>query len=248
MSNSEIKECPYCAEVINVNAIKCKHCKTLLDQERLPLDNDLPVINQTTLGIKDKKSSVYRKIKPVQAISIIIGIIVIAIFAMAYYNNQKELEATQLYAENIDAITFEMLQSAAEAEIVLNLTARVWFNSIYKEEDFETDRFTRKDGKWVEDFNDALSNLFADSDFLYEVSSIEYSQTQVEALMKSLQGPPKEYERTYETLLDLYAAYQGLVELAINPKGNLNSFSSNKEEKLDKFLDIYRRLEMQLPN
>lgn len=35
MPTEETKLCPYCAESINSNALKCKHCKTFLDEEEV---------------------------------------------------------------------------------------------------------------------------------------------------------------------------------------------------------------------
>ena len=48
----------------------------------------------------------------------------------------------------------------------------MWYNAIYEERNSETDQYTMKNGKFVDDFNDALSELFADENFSNSISEI----------------------------------------------------------------------------
>lgn len=51
---------------------------------------------------------------------------------------------------------------------------KVWHNSIYKEHDTETDAFTMENGSYFyDDFNDALKNLYNDTTYNSDISSIK---------------------------------------------------------------------------
>lgn len=39
MAEQETKNCPFCAEIVNVNAKKCKHCGEFLDESIRPVSN-----------------------------------------------------------------------------------------------------------------------------------------------------------------------------------------------------------------
>ena len=41
----------------------------------------------------------------------------------------------------------------------------VWYNCIFEENDPETNEYTRPNGYYLDDFNDALANLFSDETF-----------------------------------------------------------------------------------
>lgn len=43
----EIKKCPYCAEIINKEAVKCKHCGEILDLEMKKAALVLPIIHRS---------------------------------------------------------------------------------------------------------------------------------------------------------------------------------------------------------
>ena len=147
-----------------------------------------------------------------------------------------------------------MVAGGRDAESLCNLTLRVWGNSIYEEEDSETDRFTRKDngkGVFYDDFNDALFNRYLDEDTSETRKSIEENQKTVKQIIKDLQTVPEGLEKCYDTVSDLYDAYNTyntLTELAVNPSGNYNGYSSNKAEAVSEFMSLYEKLDNQIPN
>lgn len=167
---------------------------------------------------------------------IIIAVLaVVALIAAAFIGSsirQKNLEKeaarrSEQYASNLETASFTMLLGAIEAEDAGNLIKSVWYNAIYEERDSKTDKYTRPNGYFVSDFNTALSNLFSDSDFQDQISTIEDNQKLVSSLMKELKNPPEEFEEAYEAIKELYDAYTALTNLATNPSGSLQTFSQN---------------------
>ncbi len=120
-------------------------------------------------------------------------------------------------------------------------------NSIYEEFDFETDAYTMPDGYFVDDFNTALMNLFADSSTQSKITRIENNQTSVKEIIKELQNPPADLEKQYDMATSLYDAYKGLTDLAVNPTGSLQTFSEKKQSLIDDFLKYYGQLNDSLP-
>ena len=84
-----------------------------------------------------------------------------------------------------------------------------------------------KNGEFVDDFNDALSNLFADENFVNSISEIELNQSEATDLMKKLKNPPKKYEEAYAVLKTYYDNYIKMTKSVISPYGSLQTFSEN---------------------
>ena len=152
-----------------------------------------------------------------------------------------------IYYDNLETVTYKMLDGAAKAETAGNLIKSVWYNAIYEKRDVETDKYTMKNGKFVDDFNDALSNLFADENFMNSISEIELNQSNVTDLMKKMRNPPTQYEEAYSVLKNYYDNYLQMTKLVISPTGSLQTFSEdfntydtdtvNAFEKMKLYLD-----------
>ena len=161
---------------------------------------------------------------------------------------KKENKKKIIILDNINKMKVQMIITGSEAEGLMNKTSMVWSNAIFKKSDSETDKYTMVNGEFVDDFNDALSNLFLDSETLDTISSIKDGQVKVANIIKDLKNPPKEYEKVYDTITDLSTAFISVTDFAINPKGNLQTFNKNVQEKIDKFMDLYNTLDAQIPN
>lgn len=127
----------------------------------------------------------------------------------------------------------------------------MWNNSIFEENDSETDKYTVKSrsSTWMGynydfyDFNTALSNLFSDDDFSSKIDEIAENQETVSAMMKELQNPPEEWENAYNDLQDFYDAYLSLTNMAINPTGSLQTFSSGFREADAETVNCYNKMQ-----
>ena len=139
-----------------------------------------------------------------------------------------------------------MLDGAAKAENAGNLIKSVWYNAIYEERNSETDQYTMKNGKFVDDFNDALSELFADENFSNSISEIKTNQSQVVDLMKQLKNPPKKYEEAYSVLRAYYDNYLKMTKIVINPTGSLNTFSEDFNTYDNNTVDSYETMKLYL--
>lgn len=146
----------------------------------------------------------------------------------------------------METVSFTMLDGAAKAENAGNLIKSVWYNAIYEERNSETDQYTMKNGKFVDDFNDALSELFADENFSNSISEIETNQSEVANLMKQLKEPPKKYEEAYSVLKVYYDNYLKMTKIVISPTGSLNTFSEDFNTYDNNTVDSYEKMKLYL--
>ena len=180
-------------------------------------------------------------------IAIVVGIVLAAICGVSIKQmvDKQNLEKAEAnYKSNLSTIMHTMLSGASDAESACNLIKKVWYNSIYEERDTETDKYTKPKGYFSGDFNDALELLFSDTSFSVKIQDIKTNQVSVKSMMKTLQNPPDEYESAYDSLKELYDAYLDLTNLAINPTGSLQLFSSNFNDANGKMLKCYNAMEI----
>lgn len=220
--------CEECSAEIPEGMEACPNCGCPVSQKQDVVEEAPQKVEVTAV----KLPKMTRSIKKYMIIAIVAIIVAIAVLLVGNSIHQQKLveEAAKLsekYTANLETASYTMLLGAIEAEEAGNLIKSVWYNAIYEERDSTTDKYTRPNGYFVDDFNDALSNLFSDSDFKNTISSIESNQELVSSLMKDLRNPPEEYEDAYEALKELYEAYTSLTNLATNPSGSLTTFSQN---------------------
>jgi uncharacterized OB-fold protein len=237
--------CPECGKEISDKVKACPHCGFPFevvseDGERMQKVEISSVKLQPLNSAKSKKIII--------GIVSIIAVAVIAVGAYSLIKAQQHKETFNEYVDKLEEIRLLMLVGASKAESMNNLTAKVWMNSIHEDSDSETDKFTKDSRGWFhDDFNIALSALYFDSNTQEIISEIEDNQEIVQEKMKEFQNPPEGLENCYQTLTEMFSAYRSLTDLAVNPTGSLQSFSTEKNERVDKFLELFNRIETQIP-
>ena len=267
-------ECPRCGAMVSDKAKKCVHCGEVLIPEEKKYcmecgaeliegmsecpNSGCPVEEQLNAQLNEKPQKVeVTGVKVTRKIKIIIGIAIavlilggVTIFGVTQYQKKKAAkeyaESVKTYSDNLELATVTMLKGAGDAEDCGNLIKNVWYNAIYKEKDDETDKYTRPDGYFLSDFNDALGNLFVDSSFSSKIDSIDKNQDTVNSLMKKLKNPPEEYKDAYDALSDFYDAYLALTGCATDPSGSLQTYSSTFNDADTDTLNSYKAMQQYL--
>lgn len=266
--------CPNCGEQVSEKAKKCVHCgEILIPYEKkycvecgAELENGMtecancgcPVDELLDQDVNEKPQKVeVTGVRVAKKIKVIIGIVIallivgcVITFGVTQYQKKKTAEKyvqkVEEYSDNLKLATVTMLTGASDAETSANLIKQVWYNVIYEKRDDKTDKYTRPKGYFVSDFNDALGNLYADSSFNSQISSIEDNQDTVNELMKKLKNPPNEYKDAYDAVSDFYDAYISLTNCATDPSGSLQTYSSTFNDADTNTLNAYKAMKIYL--
>lgn len=238
-------QCPECNKEISDKVKACPFCGFPFESNA-DTKNDVQQVEIASVNIALKDPAKTKKMITRVIVTVVILALGFVIFSVIKSNNEKKEYNT--YIDKLNLVKETMIDGGSEAESLLNLTARVWYNSIYEERDSETDKYTMSGGsRFNDDFNTSLSALISDSSTQATISIIEYNQVLVESMMKELQNPPDSLENCYATVIELYSVYKGLTDLAISPSGSLQSFADNKSQKIDRSLELYNKLKTLIP-
>ena len=157
---------------------------------------------------------------------------------------KKAEKLAEEYQASYNEMVFTILDNSAEAENAGNLTISVWHNVIWKTDDELTDRFTKKNGVFYSDFNDALAFLFNDEEYTEVVSTIYAKQMEIKNKMKKMLDPPTGFENAFKALESLYNDYIAFTDIVIDCKGSLESYSADFSNADQELLKQYRAAEL----
>ncbi len=153
--------------------------------------------------------------KIVLAVVAVTALAAMCIFAVKDVQQRKAAayqgELVQL-AERIQEYAVDAYEVAAAEE-------SVWRNSIYQQQDESTDPYTMENGVFLEDFDDALGNLYNDSVFAARLASVQTNRGSAAGSMSGLKDAPEGYEDVYQALKEQYDTYIKLTNLALNNGG-----------------------------
>ncbi len=246
--SDKAEECPNCGQkVLSKDSVVCKECEEIVPGDMHSCPNcGCPVSVKDKISSRNKENILSRVIEKfdkkyfIILFIIFVGLVGVCIAGISSKNEQISNE----YYENLESATSAMIFGAAKAQAAGNLIKSVWYNTIYEEHDSATDRYACPGGYFNDDFNDSLSRLFADDDFLDTITIIKDNQDVVADRMKKLQNPPEEYIEAYEMINELYSAYLELTSLAINPTGSLQSYSSDFNDADSDVAKCYEKMKV----
>ena len=256
--------CPHCKErLIEEETIKCSECGEEVSASHricpncgapLVINDDIQKVEVTRIAT----SSVNKKAKKTILLALI-GLVVVVglVFAIAS-NNKKKFEAK--WQENYDVLMIDIIKGAAEAETTAGLIHDIWFNTIYEKADPNTNKYclgkafrnnpdyTRKTSVpsmcFNDDFNESLSVYFSSNEYKTSAAMIDSNQKEVASMMSTLQEKiPEGKENAYNAISALYDQYLGFTNLALNPTGNLNSYTSSYNQYENDLLAAYNKSE-----
>jgi hypothetical protein len=237
--------CPECNKEISDKVKACPYCGH-------PVSDDIDKHNQVqqveVTGVKLKKG-INKNV--IVTIPLIIVIAIIAFLGIRYINEQKAQrlyeESFNTYIDNLNKFQSLIFNEYLYIEGFTGWTLQVWSDAIWEYPDDAVHEYIRPKGYFV-DWKEALTNLYSDASTKLVIQGIEDKQTAIQALMKELQNPPKGLETCYATATEMYTAYQGYVNLAINPSGNYVSYRDSVGSKDSDFWEANKKLQSQIPD
>ena len=263
-----IINCPKCGNSISDKAEKCIHCGCIIasnDEPKLKCSECGNIIESNEEKCKScgcpiqvTENKIHRKKRRNLILILLSLILIIGCSSFILKNLQEERKKNEarineldkennkkLYKAKLKNITIQILSSAADAEECGNKITSIWHNSIFKDDDEETDKYTKDSyGNFNSNFNDSLYSFFSDEKYTTLKSSLEESNTKINKLMLEMKDVPNGYEDAYSYLKNFYDNYIELSTMCLDPSGNYTSYSSSFHEADSKTSNSYNKLKI----
>lgn len=181
----------------------------------------------------------------IRVLSIVLVLVLMFTLTGCFGANNRHNE----YVDMLNEVSLLMLSSGADAETEANMVAQVWGDAVNnRRSNPNTQEFMQ--GAMVSgrvNFDLALGNYFRSPLSRERVADISRDRGLVQNMIRDMQSYPVGFERVYDALLDLHTAYIALTNLATNPTGSLQTFSSARSAAISDFMVAHERLQTLMP-
>ncbi len=222
-TEKKMMNCPECGVMIDGLTDVCTNCG-------YPL-NTLEI----ETGEKQKPKSVFKKKR--FWFSVICFVLLMSIVLIASNNTR-----TENYTIEICTAVDEIMAVSADVENVGNQICSVWNNAIWDKDSENTAKYTST----AKDFNEALSNLFSDEEFISKITTIRKKQNEIDTYLGKLKNPPEKLEDAYDEFKELYYAYSDYADFVILCKGSYNTYTDDLAKKSSALMESYREIKVEL--
>ncbi len=166
------------------------------------------------------------------------------------------------YEADLKDAADQMLEESEQVLSILDQYTSIWSFSIENRSAIgvnEVASFTGLSEDEVKEYFEINSMGNVTNDFSSNVHSVKgYFDDQIDGLEKNaknikekvseLKDTPKDYEKSYDELLDLYDLYEKNNEMMHSPSGTLQEFNKDKNELQNEIKSKHKRIDVVIPN
>ena len=262
-----MKFCPECGRELPEGVNACPNCGFIVIPEAAVETATISKEPQATLVINEPVSDTVsvketKSRKPIIiAVIALLLIAAVAIGVVTAQNNKRKAEeeaaaeAARLEEEqkqkeyeeyaNLFNDTYQLI--IANSIIVEEcgiLQGDVWYNTLWEKDDEDTDKYTKVDGVFREDFNDSITALFEDEEIINKVQSIRDNKQTISSNIGKLKNPPDDLKTEYDILNNMYNAHNEFINCVLNPAGkNYQQYHDDFEAKDDNMVNAINAMD-----
>jgi len=161
-----------------------------------------------------------------------------AVLVLLSCNSEKK------YEKSSGELLASMVYAQTYAEAITGRYSKVWRDAISKEVYYKIDG---KEVKSYIDFNDALVLVKSEMQHSGLEGSLDSSFAVVDSIMRTLNEPPKKYEKLSKDISECYGDLSEFIRLAKAPEGSLMSYNQRSSELNSSFNRKISQIAVQLP-
>lgn len=230
------------------SSVVCEECHFVYDATL----NACPGCGRPNEGEKPKKKKKHKGLL-ITLISLALVVATLLGLGAAWKLNTAREEE---YYKSVNEVYNELFPMWIEAGEAISLFYSVWYHAAYNIEDAETDKYTMKDGQFVDDglrawqlYNCiAIENLKSDPDYQERIDKISSARSSVTKKMSELKTPPRKYKELYSLLKAFYEDVLNYSSLVIYPPMNITLFGNQTVEYGDKAMESAKQLAEYMEN
>ena len=262
-----MKYCPECGKELPENANACPECGFVVNTEKTvepELKEEPPeksAVYTVSRDAVDTSKGAKKKTPIIIAIVAVLLIAAIAIGVVTAQNNKRKAEEEAAaedarleeeqkqkeYEEYVDLFndTYQLIiEHSILVEEVGILQGEVWYNTLWEKDDEDTDKYTKVDGVFREDFNDSITALFEDEEIISKVQSIRDNKQTISSNIGKLKNPPDDLKTEYDVLNNMYNAHNEFINCVLNPAGkNYQQYHDDFEAKDDNMVNAINAMD-----
>ena len=227
-----IMKCPSCNKEIPDNSKFCPECGTKITSvensaEMIPVE--VPSVNNDTEENKPIKKHNKKK-KKIWLIVLLAVLVVGGITTGILVHQQQEKES---YNKNLTATVSDLILQTYNSEDECQVISQKWHDAIFNNGG---------------DFNTVVKNAENSLQSSKLGKNMASGNTKIKNEMRELQNPYKDYESTYQLVLQLYNEYTALYGEATNPTGTLITYNSDVSSKENSFNTTLNQIAVVMPD
>lgn len=249
------KTCPKCGEMLNEKANFCLRCgydltaiRTVCEGCRCEYNASVtacPNCGRPNAAAKPKK----KKHKGLLITLISLALVVATLLGLgAAWKIGTARE--EKYYKSVYEVCNELFPLWIGSGETIGIYYQVWYNAMYKIQDDETDKYTMKDGQFVDEGYSfelmygcvALENLQNDQAYKDRIDKIKDARSSVAKKMKELKNPPRKYKELYSRLNAFYEDVLDYSSLVIYPPMGITLFGNQMVEYGDNAMESASKL------